>query len=231
MDEFHLRSYCLRWGASLEEKIMKKLIIPILILIIVAATFTFLTSCSTPGSAGMGNASDPLIFSAIDPQTPTEYPGYSRCSPADIVWATRILDKNPEAVNARDSDGNTPLMRWVMSMCTTSSCRTGEFLVSKGADLDAQNKKGETALMIAAGLLYGGEGGHKLDKINFLIAKGAYINLRNRKHETALTCAQIQCQKSLQSFAPGEMDPGLRRKLANECTQAAMAIGRAGGTR
>ena len=210
---------------------MKRLITPILIVIILAATFTFLTSCSTPGSAGMTSASEPLIFSAIDPQTPTQYQGYSRCSQGDIVWATRILDKNPEAVNARDADGNTPLMRWVMSMCTTSSCRVGEFLVSRGADLDAQNKKGETALMIAARLLYGGEGGHKLDKINFLIAKGANVNLRNRKHETALTCAQVQCHRTLQRIRPDQMDPGLRRKLGDECTQAAMAIGRAGGTR
>lgn len=216
-----------------EEEIMKKSIDPILILYIIAATFGYLTSCSTPGSGGMPNAREPLIFSAIDPQTPTEYPGFFRCSPADIVWAKRILDENPQAVNAKDAEGNTPLMRWVMSVCAAPDCHVGQFLVERGANLDATNKKGETALMIAARLSFAAAkaNGNKLNKINFLITNGANVNLRSKKGETALTYAQVQCQAVLQGFAPNEMDPHLRRELSDECTQAAMAIGRAGGTR
>jgi Ankyrin repeats (3 copies) len=199
---------------------MKRLITAGSILVIVAATFTVLTGCSTPGSVGTTNTSEPLIFSAVAPELPTKYPGVFLCKTGDIVWATRILDKNPQAVNARDADGNTPLMRWIEGFSGCGGPDFGEFLVDRGADVNAHSNDGRTALMIAANY-------HLLNIINFLIAKGAKVNLRDKDGETALTWAQVQCQR----LAGAAASSSLRFQFSNECNECAIAIGRAGGTR
>lgn len=198
---------------------MKRLITLVSMLIIVAATFTFLTGCSTPGSVESPNVHEPLIFSAVSPRVPTPgYPGAFLCKKGDIVWAKRILDKNPQAINARDAHGNTPLFRLVEG-CDISFAFV-KFLVDRGADVNAQNKWGQTALMMAAnnGLL---------NIVNFLIDNGAKVNLRDKDGETALRYAQVECQQ----IAEEPPDASLRFQLSNECNECAVAIGRAGGTR
>lgn len=200
---------------------MKKLITPVLILFILTTTVAFLAACSTSGSVGMKDDPEPLIFSAVAPRVPTKYPGVFLSKKGDITWAKRILDENPQAVNARDADGNTPLMRWVSSGDRSDPNGFGEFLVERGADLNARNRLGQTALMIAATQ-------HSLDITNFLIAKGANVNLRDKDKETALTYAQVHCQRLVKKAA---VDSSFRFQLSNECNECAIAIGRAGGIR
>lgn len=196
---------------------MKKLITPVSILFIVTATFVLLNACSTTGT----NTTEPLIFSAVAPRVPTKYPGVYLSKEGDIVWAKRILDENPQEVNARDADGNTPLMRCINLGNLNTPDSFIKFLVDRGADLNAQNKYGQTALMLAASHPNPGE-------TNFLISRGADVNLRDKDKETALTYAQVHCQKKVQEAG---VDSSFRMELSNQCNECAIAIGRAGGTR
>lgn len=56
-----------------------------------------------------------------------------------------LVEVMPEAVNYADHDGNTPLMQ----ACQHNAIRTVKFLLKKGADINAINQKGHSALMIA----------------------------------------------------------------------------------
>ena len=61
-----------------------------------------------------------------------------------------------------------------------------DFLLNKGADINARSKDGNTALMIASG---GGVVKTRIVKI--LINHGANLRLRNSKGQTALMIAEI----------------------------------------
>src|SRR5579863_1570026 len=75
----------------------------------------------------------------------------------------RLCD--PAALNARDADGNTPLM--LASFYAGPSCV--ELLLRKGADANAANKFGATALIRAA---------TNYEKTRLLLAAGARVRVR-----------------------------------------------------
>lgn len=75
-------------------------------------------------------------------------------------------------VNAKNNDGNTPLMMSYNHNCYSSI----ELLVSAGTDINAQNNHGNTFLHIVAR-------SHCEELINLLLTLGADPNIRNNKGE------------------------------------------------
>jgi len=95
----------------------------------------------------------------------------------DIV--NHLLDNNLSNKNCRDKDGNTPLM-WVVA--SDGSEELMEALIDHGADINAQNFVGETALYLASsrGLL---------EKVELLLENGARTQIANLDGATPLHVA------------------------------------------
>lgn len=73
---------------------------------------------------------------------------------------------------------------------TGPNVRVVEFLLGKGADIDAASPNGSTALMLAA--RYGSE-----DNVNFLLARGADATRRNERQLRAADFARLGGRESL----------------------------------
>lgn len=102
----------------------------------------------------------------------------------------QLLTENPPGlVDARDTDGNTPLIITIAREDDWAS-----FLISKGADPNLAAKNGDTPLMVAARVGYE-------DAIGWLLAAGARVDAENRMGETALIAAvqnrQVRIAKRL----------------------------------
>jgi ankyrin repeat protein len=104
--------------------------------------------------------------------------------PADLVTAIRNADAqavrksldNGADVNARDAEGNTPLI--LASFYAGAECVA--LLIEKGADVNAANKAGATVLIRAAT-------GH--EKTRLLVAAGAKVRVRTALGSTPLILA------------------------------------------
>ncbi len=102
-------------------------------------------------------------------------------------------------VNAKNNDGNTILIEAVMSSCERSLIAVGahanaediiadkaeimKYLITHGADVNAKNNDGNTALMEAV------ISSRDTDIVKFLIAHGADVNAMNRYGATPLRIA------------------------------------------
>lgn len=86
-----------------------------------------------------------------------------------------LLDKGVPP-NIYDDDSDHILMN--AALYASADCM--EMLIKKGADVNAKNKRGETALMWAA---------HDLQKTKLLLASGANVNDTTKKGNTALLIA------------------------------------------
>ena len=96
---------------------------------------------------------------------------------------TQLLDSNPPGlVDARDSDGNTPLIITIARQDEWAA-----FLINKNADPNLPGKGGDTPLIAAARVGY-------LDAINWLLEAGAKVDNPNRMGETPLIVAVQQRQ-------------------------------------
>jgi cytohesin len=117
----------------------------------------------------------------------------------DLVKVKELVTKKPNAVNARDKNGWTPLHEITLAVNLTISLNNnatgtvqdknanglsdiGEFLLSHGANINAKDDSGNTPLMIAA------EWG-KVWIVKALIERGANVNLTDSYGGTALTGA------------------------------------------
>lgn len=78
---------------------------------------------------------------------------------------------NPELINARNDKGETPLLRAAVE----GHQDVVGFLLEQGAEVDASDKDGDTALMLV--VWYGGT----KSLAEFLIANGADVNARTTK--------------------------------------------------
>lgn len=96
---------------------------------------------------------------------------------------TQLLDSNPPGlVDARDGDGNTPLIITIARQDEWAA-----FLLSRGADPNLPGNGGDTPLIAAARVGY-------LDAINWLLTAGARVDAENRMGETPLIVAVQQRQ-------------------------------------
>ncbi len=93
----------------------------------------------------------------------------------DLAKVKELLEKNPELVNAKDQDGDTPLMY----AATGGSISMVQLLIAEGADIEAKNSAGQTSLLYA--VYYG-----KKEVAEFLLVKGAQINYQDRNGRTPL---------------------------------------------
>ena len=87
-------------------------------------------------------------------------------------------------VNARQASSNeTPLM-------VADNAAVIEYLIGKGAEIDAQNREGFTALMFAVNKgNFAVKKGNK-DAVEVLVKHHANLTLKNNKGEDALTMAE-----------------------------------------
>lgn len=93
----------------------------------------------------------------------------------------QLLSENPPGlVDARDDDGNTPLIITIARQDEWAA-----FLLSKNADPNLPGKGGDTPLIAAARVGY-------LDAINWLLDAGAKVDAANRMGETPLIVAVQQ---------------------------------------
>jgi len=108
-------------------------------------------------------------------------------SPAgDVYQAIRTNDlarlktlvASPDAANARGPFGDTPLM----DAAIAGSADAMAFLIDKGADVDAQNPFGTTALMMSA---------TEASKVRLLLDRGAKAGLASKQGRTALFVAAM----------------------------------------
>jgi ankyrin repeat protein len=74
----------------------------------------------------------------------------------------------------------------LMGACLRGQTKVVKYLINKGADINLQNKNGETALMIASENMYSRKG---KEILKFLIKKGAKLDLQNKEGNTALMTA------------------------------------------
>ena len=88
----------------------------------------------------------------------------------------RVLRENPEAVNAKGPSGSTPIMYAALY----GDGQTVRLLLDKGANPNAQNNHGATALMYAI---------DNEEKTKLLLDHGADPNLRSGEGRTALLIA------------------------------------------
>lgn len=101
--------------------------------------------------------------------------------------ANELIQSNPPGIlNARDSDGNTPLLIAVGREDTEWT----SFLLLKGADANLPNKDGDTPLIMAARTGF-------TDAADWLLEMGAKVDGANRMGETALIVAVQQRQAPL----------------------------------
>src|SRR6516164_5843498 len=94
---------------------------------------------------------------------------------ADAQAVRKLLDNGAD-VNARDPEGNTPLI--LASFYASPECL--ELLIEKGADVNSANKAGATPLIRAA---------TDYEKTRLLVAAGANIRVRTALGNTPLLLA------------------------------------------
>lgn len=129
----------------------------------------------------------------------------------DLAAITSKVSETPSLVAQKDSRGFTPLV-----MATYSGhLKVAEYLLSAGADVNAQDAAGNTALM---GTCFKGHTG----MVELLLNRGADVNLQNFTGSTALIFAATYGQTAVAKLllAAGA-DPSLKD------TQGMTALGHA----
>ena len=97
---------------------------------------------------------------------------------ANNLARLRTLITSPADANARDEQGDAPLLY----AAAVGSLEAMKLLLDKGADVNAQNAFGTTALMIAAG---------DIAKVRLLVERGANVNLASKQGRTPLFIAAM----------------------------------------
>jgi len=90
-------------------------------------------------------------------------------SKADIKWIQNLLDKNPGLIHTRFRSGDS-LLHMAIRYCPYDNVeKIVDYILSRGADVNAQNDDGTTPLIVAVSRSLGGTA-------SLLISKGADVN-------------------------------------------------------
>jgi ankyrin repeat protein len=105
------------------------------------------------------------------------------------------LKQYPGLANVRDADGNTPLIGladkfFIKKNLGVPQSDIGQILIDSGADINARNKHGLTALHVAIS-----RGNSEL--VNFLIQKGARLDVRDEYERTPLHYACLNSRNRM----------------------------------
>lgn len=125
-----------------------------------------------------------------------------------------IFKADPESINSRDATGNTPLMQ-AIRYSDRKTFRV-QLLLDQGADVNAINKNGQTALIIATDL------GH-VNIASLLLDRGANINAADNDGMTALMLAAQQHIKPMVKLL---LDRHADINLTNRAGQTALMLAR-----
>ncbi|MHC9538895.1 MAG: ankyrin repeat domain-containing protein [Vulcanimicrobiota bacterium] len=101
----------------------------------------------------------------------------------DLAAVKRIVQKNPASLKGKDSLGETPFLK----AAKLQYVKITEFLISSGADINAKDRKGNTALHLIAPDRDRGCDDDGMAKV--LVNKGIRLNEKNLKGETPLLAA------------------------------------------
>ncbi|MBI1215246.1 MAG: hypothetical protein GC185_05425 [Alphaproteobacteria bacterium] len=120
---------------------------------------------------------------------------------------TETLAAQPEAVRWREDDGGHTGLLYAIAH-GSHKLNVAQALLDAGADINARNKKGETALMIAAS-----QGG--MESIEWLLANGARLDLRDNQGLTAAERTRIKAYHypEIGKFLD-DYEEGLRKQAA-----------------
>lgn len=153
-----------------------------------------------------------IIFSAVFSYAQDIYMASYR---GDLETVKRLLEENPELINARNSVGRFPLEM----AAQTGQIEVVKFLLEKGAEVNL-NRGGSTALHMAA--IYGG----KTEVISLLLEAGADINARTGNGDTPLNMAVIGKQKAIAELL---LDKGGEINLENQNISSLLYTAASGG--
>ena len=81
-------------------------------------------------------------------------------------------------IDAKDEDGNTPLM----DACISNNVECASLLLDNDANVNATNENGDTSLILAIV-------NHSFDCVKLLIKRGAHVNVKNNNGMTPLKFA------------------------------------------
>jgi ankyrin repeat protein len=107
---------------------------------------------------------------------------YAAVRSNDLARVKTLVGSAAEA-NAKDEQGDSPLLY----SAAVGSVDVMKYLLDKGADVNAQNPFGTTALMISA---------TDIAKVRLLVERGADVNRASKQGRTALSIAAMSDQSS-----------------------------------
>lgn len=110
------------------------------------------------------------------PVDPKGAPLFRAIRNRDVGRVRALSAGDRSLINVRDVDGATPLMH--AALYGTQECL--RFLLDQGADPNARNSAGVTALMWAVG---------EVDKVRLLVSRGADVNAKSHEGKTPLLMA------------------------------------------
>ncbi len=110
---------------------------------------------------------------------------------ADSTVVKRIVKQTPTLINAKDSEGKTPLMYaasrdWKIGSDPGARAEIAEFLLENGARVDERDGEGNTALMYA-----------NKESAELLIDFYADVNATNIHGQTPLIRATMDCNEAV----------------------------------
>ncbi len=103
---------------------------------------------------------------------------YHACRTGDLTLLHQLVQQDPSLVNALSESGYPPLILVTYS----DQLEAARYLVEHGADIDLQDRSGNTALMGAVFKRH-------TEQIDWLLKRGADVNAQNLNGASALTYA------------------------------------------
>src|SRR5579883_623078 len=145
-------------------------------LLLLASLGMYATLCLFAGRSPLPASSPPTVRARAQRETkPIAVELFTAIKNGDATAIRTLLDNGAD-VNARDAEGNTPLI--LASFYGSPECV--ELLIERGADVNAANKAGVTALIRAA---------TSYEKTRMLLAAGANVQVRTALGNTPLMLA------------------------------------------